>query len=217
MVDIDKMLKSVEKLKRIEPETALEKVVIDNIINSHMADIHKARANEAQNKILGYPISEYHNTLNHLEQKLKDIRMQEQQETLKPKLEQCDTAILMCTKNHKIKLKYNLDNDFEFTGTNEILNRYKNVALVYADTRALPLDCIHVEYIIHSMLDIFEVVYPKKFKQLILELLKYSQTEISTRDRLFTELYGYLQALRMLDNNGEEIFDLDYSRLEDTK
>jgi hypothetical protein len=133
---------------------------------------------------------------------------------IKPKLDQCDTAILMCTKNHKIKIKYNLDNkDFEFTDTNEILNRYKNIALVYADTRAIPLDCVHVEYIIKAMLNIFEVVYPKKFKELIMELLKYSQTEISTRDRLFKELYGYLQALRMLDDNGEEIFDLDYSMI----
>ena len=135
-------------------------------------------------------------------------------QTQKPKLEKCDTAILMCTKNHKIKIKYTWSqDDFEFTGTNEILNRYKNIALVYADTRAIPLESVHVEYIIKAMLNIFEVVYPKKFKELILELLKYSQTEISTRDRLFKELYGYLQALRMLDDTGEEIFDLDYSML----
>ena len=134
-------------------------------------------------------------------------------QTQKPKLEKCDTAILMGTKNHEIKLKYCADLDFEFTGTNEILNRYKNIAVVYAETRALPLDCVHVEYIIRAMLDIFEVVLPKKFKELIIELLKYSQTEISTRDRLFKELYGYLQALRILDDTGEEIFDLDYSML----
>lgn len=137
---------------------------------------------------------------------------------MKPKLDQCDTAILMCTKNHKIKIKHTWgQDDFEFTGTNEILNRYKNIALVYADTRALPLESVHVEYVIKSMLEIFEVVYPKKFKELIMELLKYSQTEISTRDRLFKELYGYLQALRMLDDSGEEIFDLDYSMLKETK
>ena len=131
----------------------------------------------------------------------------------KPKLDHNDTAILMCTKNHKIKIKYTWgSDDFVWTGTNEILNRYKNIALVYADTRALPLESVHVEYIIKAMLDIFEVVYPKKFKELIMELLKYSQTEISTRDRLFKELYGYLQALRMLDDTGEEIFDLDYSK-----
>ena len=73
----------------------------------------------------------------------------------KPKLEQCDTAILMCTKNYEIKLKYCTDLDFEFTGTNEILNRYKNIALVYADTRAIPLESVHVEYIIKAMLNIF--------------------------------------------------------------
>ena len=132
----------------------------------------------------------------------------------KPKLNQNDTVILMCTKNHKIKIQYTWgQDDFVWTGTNEILNRYKNIALVYADTRAIPLESVHVEYIIKAMLDIFEVVYPKKFKELIMELLKYSQTEISTRDRLFKELYGYLQALRMLDDTGEEIFDLDYSML----
>ena len=134
-------------------------------------------------------------------------------QTQKPKLDQSDTAILMCTKNHEIKLKYCADLDFEFTGTHEILNRYKNIAVVYAETRALPLDCVHVEYIIRAMLDIFEVVLPNKFKELIMELLKYSYSEISTRNRLFKELYGYLQALRMLDDTGEEIFDLDYSML----
>ena len=135
-------------------------------------------------------------------------------QTQKPKLDQSDTAILMCTKNHKIKIKYTWgSDDFVWTGTNEILNRYKNIALVYADTRALPLESVHVDYIIKAMLDIFEVVYPKKFKELIMELLKYSQTEISTRDRLFKELYGYLQALRMLDDTGEEIFDLVYSKV----
>ena len=135
-------------------------------------------------------------------------------QTQKPKLDKYDTAILMCTKNHKIKIKYTWgQDDFEWTGTNEILNRYKNIALVYADTRAIPLESVHVEYVIEAMLDIFEVVYPEKFKELIMELLKYSQTEISTRDRLFKELYGYLQALRMLDDTGEEIFDLDYSKV----
>ena len=135
-------------------------------------------------------------------------------QTQKPKLDQSDTAILMCTKNHKIKIKYTWgSDDFVWTGTNEILNRYKNIALVYADTRALPLESVHVEYIIKAMLDIFEVVLPNKFKELIMELLKYSYSEISTRNRLFKELYGYLQALRMLDDTGEEIFDLDYSML----
>lgn len=142
--------------------------------------------------------------------------MQETQK-IKPKLEKCDTAILMCTKNHEIKLKYCTDLDFEFNGTNEILNRYKNIAVVYAETRGMPLDCVHIEYIIRAMLDIFEVVHPTKFKELIIELLKYSQSEISTRDRLFKKLYGYLQALRMLDDAGEEIFDLDYSMLKETK
>ena len=134
-------------------------------------------------------------------------------QTQKPKLDQSDTAILMCTKNYEIKLKYCADLDFEFTGTHEILNRYKNIAVVYADTRAIPLESVHVEYIIGAMLDIFEVVLPNKFKELIMELLKYSYSEISTRNRLFKELYGYLQALRMLDDTGEEIFDLDYSML----
>ena len=133
---------------------------------------------------------------------------------IKPKLEACDTAILMCTKNNKIKIKYTWSqDDFVWTGTNAILNRYKNIALVYADTRAIPLESVHVEYIIKAMLDIFEVVLPNKFKELIIELLKYSQTEISTRDRLFIELYGHLQALQMLDDAGEEIFDLDYSKV----
>jgi uncharacterized protein with ATP-grasp and redox domains len=142
--------------------------------------------------------------------------MQETQK-MKPKLEKYDTAILMCTKNHEIKLKYCTDLDFEFTGTNKILNRYKNIAVVYAEIRAIPLESVQLRYLIDVMLDIFEVVYPKKFKELILELLKYSQMEISTTDRLFKELYGYLQALRVLDDAGEEIFDLDYSLLKETK
>ena len=99
--------------------------------------------------------------------------MQETQK-IKPKLNQNDTAILMCTKNHKIKIKYTWgSDDFVWTGTNEILNRFKNIALVYADTRAIPLESVHVEYVIKAMLDIFEVVYPKKFKELIITFYYY--------------------------------------------
>ena len=73
MLDIDKILKSVAKLKRIEPESELEKAVIDSIINSHMVTIYQAKITDANNKIKNYDITEYYEMKDSLEQKLKVI------------------------------------------------------------------------------------------------------------------------------------------------
>lgn len=70
MIDIDKTLKVVAKLKRIEPDSELEKAIIDNIINSHMIAIYQSKLTEANNKIMNYDIMEYYTMRDCLEQKL---------------------------------------------------------------------------------------------------------------------------------------------------
>lgn len=131
---------------------------------------------------------------------------------IKPKLDKYDSAILMCTKNHKIKLQYEYDLNFEFKNNNQLLNKYKEIAIVYADSRALPLESVQLDYITKSMLEIFEIVYHKKFKELIMELLKpnFFNPNEKINEKVFIELYGYLQALTMLNDNNEDLFDLDY-------
>ncbi len=74
MIDIDKILKSVAKLKRIEPESELEKAVIDSIINSYMNTIHQAKLTDANNKIKNYDITEYYKMKDTLEQKLGEMQ-----------------------------------------------------------------------------------------------------------------------------------------------
>lgn len=70
MIDIDKTLKAVAKLKRIEPFSELEKAVIDSIIDSHMVAIYQSKLTEANNKILAYDVMEYYAMRDSLEQKL---------------------------------------------------------------------------------------------------------------------------------------------------
>lgn len=120
----------------------------------------------------------------------------------------------MATKNNKIKLKYEYDDSFVFENSNQILNNYKELAKVYADSRLIPLESVKIEYLIKVMLEIFEVVYSNNFKELILEIMKPNLFDkLTLNEKIFIELYGYLQALTMLDKNGNEIFDLDYSLL----
>jgi hypothetical protein len=129
----------------------------------------------------------------------------------KPKLDKYDTAILLAIKNHKVKLKYNYDDQdqFNFIGKNKILNNYKELSVVYADTRAIPLECVQLDYIIRAMLDIFEILKPTKFKELIIDFCKPTfAEEKSINEIIFENLYGYLQVLTMRKDN-EDIYDLD--------
>lgn len=133
---------------------------------------------------------------------------------MKPKLEKFDTALLMCTKNHTINLKYSYVIDANtFKNEENIFNTYNSIALVYADSRAIPLESVRIEFINKALLEIFEIVLPNKFKELIQEVInKGSWYKNRTyKEILFLQLYGYLQALTMLDENDEEIYDLDYS------
>lgn len=131
---------------------------------------------------------------------------------MKGTLEKYDTALLMCTKNHKIKLKYKYDENFVFEKNNEILNSYKEIAIVYADSRAIPLECVQVDYIVKAMLEIFEIIYPNKFKELICDIMKYQNEQ--TNKILFINLYGYLQSATLLSKDGEELFNLDYELID---
>ena len=70
MLNLDKTLNTVAKLKRIEPESELEKVVIDRIINSHMVVIHQSKLTDANNKLMNYGVMEYYKMNDYLEEKL---------------------------------------------------------------------------------------------------------------------------------------------------
>ena len=136
---------------------------------------------------------------------------------MKPKLEKFDTALLMCTKRHTIQLKYSYEIDANtFKNEENIFNTYNRIAIVYADSRAIPLESVRIEYINKALLEIFEIVLPNKFKELIQEVVNKGPwyKNRTYKEILFLQLYGYLQALTTLDKNGEEIFDLDYSLVE---
>jgi hypothetical protein len=76
---------------------------------------------------------------------------------MKIKLEKYDTALLLCTKHAKIKLKYDYseDIDFVFCGEDEILNHYMEIAFVYADGRAIPISSVSVAHINSALLGIY--------------------------------------------------------------
>ena len=135
---------------------------------------------------------------------------------MKIKLDQFDTSLIMSIKNHKIKLKLKYNEEDKFP--NEILNSdaYKNIGITYANSRYIPIESVSLEYVNKALLDIFELVCPHKFKELINEIVynNSSYKNRSNKEVLFFELVSYLEALTMLDENGDEIYDLDYSLVE---
>ena len=135
---------------------------------------------------------------------------------MKIKLDQFDTSLIMSIKNHKIKIKLKYDEEDKFP--NEILNldAYKNIGITYANSRYIPIESVRLEYVNKALLDIFELVCPHKFKELINEIVYKNSLykNRSNKEVLFFELVSYLEALTMLDENGDEIYDLDYSLVE---
>jgi hypothetical protein len=68
---------------------------------------------------------------------------------------------------------------------------------------------VQLDYIIRAMLDIFEILKPTKFKELIIDFCKPTfAEEKSINEIIFENLYGYLQVLTMRKDN-EDIYDLD--------
>ena len=88
---------------------------------------------------------------------------------MKIKLEKYDTALLMCTKNAKIKLHYDYSDyeDFQFTDEDAILNQYREIAIVYADSRAIPLSSVRLAHINSALLEIYAEVQPNKLLKLL--------------------------------------------------
>ena len=70
MIDIEKALEAVEKLRRVEPTSELERAVVDSFINSHLIAIHTQEHQKCINVIMGYEAEMYHNCLDELNQKL---------------------------------------------------------------------------------------------------------------------------------------------------
>ena len=143
---------------------------------------------------------------------------------MKIKLEKYDTALLLCTKHAKIKLKYNYseDTDFVFSGEDEILNSYMDLAFVYADSRAVPLSSVRLAYVNSALLDIYAKLQPNKLLQLLKEI-NYAYVDMYTdniKSVIFRKIYGSLQALQMrtLDNDEyADIYDLDESLIKEEK
>ena len=134
---------------------------------------------------------------------------------MKIKLEKYDTALLMCTKNAKIKLHYDYSDDIEykFTGEDAILNSYRDIAFVYADSRAIPLSSVRLAHLNSALLEIYATVQQNKLLQLLKDL-NYSYSDKPIKSVMFVELYGLLQALRMKELINDEyvdIYDLDES------
>ncbi len=135
---------------------------------------------------------------------------------MKIKLEKYDTALLMCTKNAKIKLHYDYSDyeDFEFSGEDSIFNHYREIAIVYADSRAIPLSSVRLAHLNAALLEIYATVKPNRLLQLLKDLnYKYTNNK-DIKSVMFVELYGLLQALTMgeyIDDEYIDIYDLDES------
>lgn len=128
----------------------------------------------------------------------------------KTSLDKYDTAILMCIKNHKINLKYEYQKDFIFTGSEKLLNNFREIAEVYADSRIIPLESVKLGYINQAMIEIIEILCPEKFKDLILSINKIVSTNYSISETIFTELYSFIQVITLVKED-KEIYNLDYS------
>ena len=136
---------------------------------------------------------------------------------MKIKLEKHDTALLMCTKNAKIKLHYDYSEyeDFQFTGEDAAFNKYREIAIVYADSRAIPLSSVRLAHVNSALLEIYAEVQPNKLLKLLKDLnYKHTNSNKDVKSVMFVELYGLLQALQMrelIDEEYIDIYDLDES------
>ena len=128
----------------------------------------------------------------------------------KIKLDAYETAVLLTTKHHKVKLSRDIDKEYVFTGEEEILNHYRDVVYVYIDRTYLPIESLQLRHITSYLLDIFHLCRPEDYKRLIIDMSTYYNKKYSYNANLFKQLYGYLQALKMRDGE-EEFFDLDES------
>ena len=70
MIDIEKTLQAVAKLRRIEPTSELERAVINSLMNSHLIAIHTQEQQKCINVIMEYDAEMYHNCLEELNRKL---------------------------------------------------------------------------------------------------------------------------------------------------
>lgn len=73
MIDKNKTLKTVAKLRRIEWKNELERAVINNLINSHLIAIYEQESRENLIKIMNYTSEEYYEVLENIENKMKEM------------------------------------------------------------------------------------------------------------------------------------------------
>lgn len=73
MIDKNKTLKTVAKLRRIEWHSELERAVINNLIALHLIAIYEQERKENLIKIKSYTTEEYYEVLENLENKMKKM------------------------------------------------------------------------------------------------------------------------------------------------
>lgn len=140
---------------------------------------------------------------------------------MKIKLDKWKTAILLTTKDHKLKEDIDFVKTFSGDSTESILNQYPEIVKLFYIRGGFSEDFpVKLNHIVHLLLDVAELVLEKReFICIIKSMYDYTGTN-NTRQLIFKELYGELQALQMVrrsDIDGEEvyvdIFDLDESLL----
>ena len=126
-------------------------------------------------------------------------------------LNKYETAFLLASKGWSVNLKYEYDYSFEFkTENEEILNVswYKQMAYIYADWCAIPIDSVKIEHLNTSLYVLFEKLHPNKAKFFISEVI-YMSSKVNKNAFIFKFLYGHIQNTLMLDKNNENIYILD--------
>ena len=127
-------------------------------------------------------------------------------------LNKYETAFLLASKGWDVNLKYEYDYSFEFkTENEEILNNvswYKQMAYIYADWCAIPIDSVKIEHLNTSLYVLFEKLQPNKTKFFISEVI-YMSSKVNKNTFIFKFLYGHIQNTLMIDENNENIYILD--------
>ena len=132
-------------------------------------------------------------------------------------LNKYETAFLLASKGWSVNLKYEYDYSFEFkTENEEILNVswYKQMAYIYADWCAIPIDSVKIEHLNTSLYVLFEKLQPNKTKFFISEVI-YMSSKVNKNTFIFKFLYGHIQNTLMIDENNENIYILDKTLIEE--
>lgn len=139
-------------------------------------------------------------------------------ENNKPELDAFQTALLLGTKGFKIK-ETNLywskeEINYIKESENKIIKNYSEYILGYLNIVCIPYNSFQLRHLCDLMLEVFNIVAPKKYSNLIRDLSSFYNNDYSIVENLFKQLYGHLQATQMRDDDGE-FFELDFSYIDE--